>query len=1019
MPVNGPIEQLEALDAIVQQSFAAQPTLTSILTLRLRAQFPRWPDNLLPGQVWLGEHDLTHWIEQRWTTRLTPSERQSCYYVHEGRRHDLAALYAPLLVRFITLFCDQALTLYLDHLKRFWLARRPSTADQPLHAWLGVQRRAQWLAQLTLREQDGTLPDVATALAHTLLNHADHGQRQTLAAYQRPGVYTASLYQDDHIATFPGCFIITERDARGGYDASGAFTAPAADPFAVIDEQADAGSAVLYTLAFGLEAFDSLAALHLELAERLDDTRQAQALLAAFAPSDRDKLHSPDRLSFTEMHTELFSAGVEQLRQRQQRAVTDAWHAAWRKEQRRDIATLQASLAEAASVIPLINRQAGLRTRYGALLHRYMPQWMKNASATDQVLIYQSMQALALATAQAAAPGLPSLRSFAERRSLLAYANQQLASRLARQLGRQVDPDQVFITTRVPYQVGPLTPPTNPESSIPGRARPQAGETLQWVVVRRSLTELALENVERFDLSYLLTAHVSTADGAPIADLGAGAVQALVREVNIGDDYARHITHRLVTSPEGQSRRERHYQLSLAALRASALKAHIAGHLAADRQARGYQWLSTVLEHPAHIGRPTVLGHRIDVHNLLLAGTLVTGLLVVSPDVATAIPNVLLYTPDAPDSRVWREYSTRAAMLEDLATKPGLLAYVLGRVNLGGRDAVRRLLLSGHPGAMTQLRVIRGDFIAQGYLDEVDHVLSDSDALSTTTEESDRQARWNASLTVLEIITLILPSKVRIPLAVGRALLSLWNAVQSLKVDERIEGLRHLLTMLTYISDAAAGLVSGSFFTRTYRHLPLKPPSPINPNLAVGQEVTPLRYRIDGIYEEGVYEQRSADGGPSRYYIEDKAGRRYQVDFDGGRWLVVDARNPEAFYKSLVRRNAQGEWELPQDVRWDGLMPDLQAVARAASVEAITPPLAAPDAQGIIHHAGKVYLRLGEYLFCVKRSLREHRYVLRIPAQRQQLLNATLLLRRNLADDGWEIKVRQAGVVSHWLAFAP
>jgi hypothetical protein len=1003
----GDIERLEALDAELEQLLGHLPTLARFASERLHAQLPRLPAGLTLQQIGIAERSLQRWLESYWQTRQLPPADAVGYYLQDGQRHGLPASFTPLLVRWTTLLGSETWRLYTDSLKRFWRPRR--------HL-LKACRERQLRAELSLRRQDGTLPPQAGQLLDTVLAHPDARSRERLAARHRPGVYGLSLRAGTIHGVLTGSFILTQRDARGRYDPSGAFQVlPAGQPQPVPPDS-DAGLALLYSLAFGLECFDSLGALHQELAERLDDHRQGSLLLDCLTASERRALDNPDELLITEVHADWLDEGVTQLLQRQRRAVEQAWATAMTTPADCTFERLDAGLMQAAALMPLIDRQASLRTRYGALLEHYMPTWMKQAPPDAKVLIVQSMQALALATVKAAAPGLPSARTFAARSSLLAYAKAQLQAGLQQSTGQALDPDGIFISTTTAQQTGPLFVPTNPGHSIPGRLRPQAGDTLALQTRKRSLTELALENVGLLDFDYWLTARAFDRQGQPVAGLPPALIKRLVREVNVANGYANHIRHHLLDSAQAAWCREAHYRLSLARMRAESLKAYYAGHLGNDREARAYAWITTLLGHPQRAGRPQVHGHEIEIQSLSLAGAPLLGILVLSPAAAASIPHVVVYTPDAPDRRPWRVYRDRAALLTDFVCMPALRDYAVSRAALAEQQAVRRLLDTGQAATAVQLEVIGGDFLEQGYLAQVGRALVDSDARSTSTAEADLNTFWDLSLSVLDLIMLVLPGRALVPLALGRAMISCWDAKERLQAGDRSEGLHHLMLALTYLSDAGSGYANSAFFGRTWRHLPLKQPLPLNPNLASSTPPRNLRYRVDSIYREGIYEYVN-DGGLAQYFIEDKDGRRYEVDFDGESWLVVDERNPGAYFKAKVRKNATGEWVLPQDVRWDGLLPDLAELIRLTRLDPADVPRAEPDRQGIVHHAGQSFLHLGHHTFQIRQSLRDGRYRLLPAARGDTLRDATLLLRRTLGDDGWEIRVKQAGLISHWLAF--
>lgn len=989
------LEHLEALDTRLADCLSRQPDLTRILRLRFKDQFPRL--NLLPEQVMIGERTLPDVI----AARLQAPHLALPMPPAAPFPQDLW----PTLQRFIERFCEQLPRLLPDYHTRFWMSEA---------ATLQTLRLAQLRSEIALREQDRTLPASAIALLQRVLAHPDASARDALPASRRPGVYELHVRSAEQAVVLPCAFVLTQRDARGHPDPFGAFSVPPRTRPHTVEPSANAGIAVLYTLGFGLESFACLADLHQELTERLDDERQGRALLCGLAGADLELALNPDALLLVETFLPLVERGVQALIARQRDNLDEAMRAPVGAQ---DFAALHQRLAAAAQLLPLIDSKACLRTRYAALLEKHMPNWLKHSTNAHKIQLVQSMHHLALAVAKAAAPGVPSVVEYGQRDTLLAYARRQLLRDLRAVTGEDIDPDHIFISTTTAHQTGPLTVPTNPGSSIPGRAIDSTGPTLTLAGQRRTLTELALENVSYLDPTYWLTARVTRLSGELPATLTPSVLKGLVRRLNIGAHYPQYLRERLLHGPESEWRREAHRNLTQARLHAEALKAHHAKHLLPDRNHRGYQWINTVLQHPDSQTRPTVEGHVLQVSQLLLGGATVAGAWVVAPAAPHSVAALLLYTPDAPDRRAWREYPSRQALAGAWRADKALRTYLAQRVALGERERVKRLLEQANLAKLIDTQVIEGDFISQAYTAEVRQAIANSDALSTSTAESNRHLVWDSAVNLLELINVVLPAKVMLPLALARALWSCWNGIESFIEQHRDESLKHFMVMIAQLTDAGAAAVGTTFMARTLRRINLKPPMPINPQYAVSEALTSLRYRIDGQYQEGVYERRSADGGPSEYFMTDLHGRSYQVLFEGDKWTVRDARNPEAYFPSLIRRNSAGELELVSDVRWQGQTPDIQALMHRAALPHHALPEGTANAHGLLQVGNARYLRLGPYVFSVRQSLRAGRYLLLIPAERLQPLKATVLLQRNAQDSGWEVKVRQAGMVSEWLAF--
>ncbi|WP_407313177.1 dermonecrotic toxin domain-containing protein [Pseudomonas sp. nanlin1] len=1007
-----PIEQLEALEQRIEQTFDAAPSLLEILHIRLHDGFPRLPEAVRAQQLLVDGQPLTFWVQQRLATGRPLSLARPCTVSYPTERQQPPQSLRPEpLERLIELVGGSPRALFKDYLKRHWL----------IHRWQGQNLTARWRAalveqlqaQLRLREQDATLPPATATMLNQLITYPDAAARQALPANNRPGVYRIRLTSPANgwEVSLPGAYVVTQRDAMGFTDRFGAFSVPSKGAPAIISPRTDCGAATLHTLACGLEPFDSLSDLYDELAERFDDERQTQQLLAPLGRADRIQALRAQALELQELHRDVFTQTIADLRAWQDRQIDD-----WAGNSGPiSFVDMSSGLSQAIDPLGLINNKALLSTRYTALLEKNLPPWMKQASAQQKIDIMQALQALAAALALAANRGVPSLKQFAEPGQMLSYARERIKERLRADRGVEVDPDTITISVTTALQTGPIPPPTNPTSSIVGRARQQAGYPVTLTTRRYSLTELALTNVAGFDSDYALTARVSCPPGSDCSNLSPGYLQDLVRHLDIGDTYARFVKARLLHGKDAQWRQEHYRAITLARMHAEAIKARYAGHLLADRDERGYQWAAALLKQPDNTqGARSFAGHQLDIHQLLIRNATVSGVLVITSAASRSVPNLVVYTPDAPDRRAWREYRNGAQWLRNFKASPKLCEYVIARVALAHQADVRQWLSRGGAGSEVQLRKISGDFIHQQYRAEVQQVLANIDAQSTSTFEINVNQAWQLSLLLVEIASTVLPGKLLLPLALGRAFWTLWEGLDHVAQKRNSEALNSLLDSLAHSLDATSIALGSPFMARTLRKIPLKAPLLVNPSLSLEQTPPNLRFRVDGRYQEGVYEKVSTTGGPSEYFMEDRAGRTYQVLFDGEAWHVVDARNPDTLYKPMVRRTPGGDLEIISSVQWHGSTPDLPRLLEdyqrgdIAAVELDT------DDRGLATHHGALYVVLGTYVVAVRKSLREDRYQVLAPAP-QEGQPATILLRYDHAARHWEIKVKQAGVISAWL----
>ncbi|NOM71496.1 hypothetical protein, partial [Klebsiella pneumoniae] len=94
----------------------------------------------------------------------------------------------------------------------------------------------------------------------------------------------------------------------------------------------------------------------------------------------------------------------------------------------------------------------------------------------------------------------------------------------------------------------------------------------------------------------------------------------------------------------------------------------------------------------------------------------------------------------------------------------------------------------------------------------------------------------------------------------------------------------HAMAALSHSADGLSSFAGSPLMRRAMRGLPPQPPRPLPNTHEAAVDVSKLRYRIDGVHGEEVYEQINSVPGPDRYFVKDSQGRLYNVHFDGYRW---------------------------------------------------------------------------------------------------------------------------------------
>jgi len=859
-------------------------------------------------------------------------------------------------------------------------------------------RRAMMHAEVDLRVADQTLSAELASVMALFLDLPFAWQRRHQPLARRAQAYRPVLSHDSPAwrAALPGMFVIATGLAEGQD----------------LEIEHVTGPVLLWGLAQGIETYPSLRALHQELCERLDDPLQGAPLLQLLVGQPQiECARQADRLRYEWYADDPLQAQVEQLLDSQRLRLNHAWPTLPASQPEQAALALRKAMALEGEV----GSKALLDSRYAALLERNLPNWLRSASPQALAHIMQGMQELVAAGEQVAAPGILTLRQFQQRDTLQRWARQRVQDRLRNDLGLDVNPSAIRVNVTHTRQTGPWLNPLQPSSYVTWRGFEHVGgELIEAYRASYPLDELAVRNVAWFDYDYWLTARVTTTDGTALpAELDPHYIKALVRALNVGNSYASYLRTQLIGTSVGTWRLHAHSKVNRARMRAEVAKARYAGHLSKDWSERHYQWVQAVLSQPHNALRPRVAGHTVIARQLLIEGNTVQGLLLL----ASGSPNVssfVLYTPDAPDRRAWRSFSGPRALLRLLRDKPPLRTYLAQRLPLLPAAQVEKLLLKGRLGKVAQAPAIDDDLFLACYMAEVRALLAAADANSHSTAEVDAEQALKLGWTLLDLISILLPSKVMIPLALGRMALEIWNGVEAYREEDLNAMLSHTYNALSHFNDAGSSLVSTGLMRRVLRGMPKRPPLPLPLHLRVTPETSNLRYRIEGLYGEEVYEKASAIDGLSEYFVQDAQGRYYKVSFDGSRWRVVDPDRPDAYLAQPVKRLADGNWVIDSPLLWYDGLPDLGRLLDDCRLQVPVTGTAASEAKGLISTHEQLYLQTVGGQLPLRRHLLPGHYHLPIPGAANAGVVPWAVLRWQ--DGQWRIRLHQAGRSSDWLA---
>lgn len=887
---------------------------------------------------------------------------------------------------------------FFGDLAAFW--NDPVEAGHSRARQLRELRHEQLLAELELRLADQTLDYSHISLLRTSLELPLPWQRNHLPDTHRAQVYRPvfNLSSPHGRLPLPGVLVLVA-DAPEG---------------AVAEPATATGQALLCSVSHGVEGFANLAELHRELCERLDDPMQSRPMLQLLPRlQDQQLVRCADRLRYEWFTGDLVEHQATDVIDAQHQRLTIAWHAAWALDQNPDLPALKSTLSKQQSLTDLMGSQYALSTRYALLLEKHLPAWLRQSSTQSLTHIMQTIQELAGAITQAAAPGLLTLEAFGSRHHLLAWVRERLGKALRREFSIELPAEKICITVTLAHRTGPLINPLAPSGYVAVANRRHVGDTIELVTTTYRLDELALLNIGWFDVDYWLTARIHHEDGSTLESISAEGVKRLVRELDAGSGYIRYLRTHLLESPGARWRMQCHGNMNRARMRAEAAKARYARHFLNDTHERGYRWVKAVTDHPDNNWRPTIDEHRIAVRQLIIDGHTLQGALLLNAE-SDNQPSLVLYTPDAPDRRAWREYPDTRALLRTLRSTPSLRKYLIQRAPLADGKRLDKLVRKGRLGPYVQRPMINGNLFDALYKAQVHAMIAEADTNSRSNRELLGEYGLSTLRLVLDMISLVLPAPTMSALAFGRMSISLWDGFEALEKEDYAATFHHAMAALSHSADGLSSFAGSPLMRRAMRGLPPQPPRPLPNTHEAAVDVSKLRYRIDGVHGEEVYEQINSVPGPDRYFVKDSQGRLYNVHFDGYRWRVLDPRQPDAYAQLPIKRLRNGNWVVDSIVLWHDGLPDIAHLLEEVRLQQ---PLAGEPVAGDadLHDAGgQLYLQLGNHQLPVRRHLLAGQYHLLLPEKALGAVHAWAVLRQQGGQ--WRIRVRQPGRSSDWLA---
>ena len=605
--------------------------------------------------------------------------------------------------------CQQRLAKALDD---FWDNPPAPNRDRTVSEWLADELGAQLKAQADLHRLDGALSaPLYKAVADHALSAPDAASRATLAARDRPGVFSLSVTPKGWWSSVPrpAAVVLTQRDN-------------AADP----------GNTMLYRPGNPLEIYADLSTLKNSLT------------------GDEDPAH--DGVSITPVEEDFLAHLVADLRSVQKAAVSEALLNGPGEDEA--INAWMTRVDDAANLRDRLDLAGAMDERALRLYQKKLDDWLRgnpNITGRDRVAWWRAVQNLQTALEDTPQPPDPVTLASPE---ALRDRTRTLLAGFIKDRYSPVDPDQVSLSIRKQ-----IIDPNAPTGESPFGSGVALGRVKAIIDDRRSLTEWAMANLTPDERN---TAH-ATVEGP----LTFAQIVDVIERANVGS--------RLPAALQLAARAHQGEWMSLKGkhMRAQAWAAHISGDLRHDRDNTGLNLVLAALDSPTPEGRRQVNGHDVVVRQIQWGDSVLKELLVFGVKTFASRPSLTLYTPGAPDGKVFRDIDAgsdrelEAALVRTLTATLEMTRWLIAQLPLAEQadplaslvPASENLTLDEKIKKVTQptfswIRhrvqddfalnvaspVVKGDLLKALHETQITHALKTADALTVTNAERDSTA---------------------------------------------------------------------------------------------------------------------------------------------------------------------------------------------------------------------------------------------------------------------------------------
>ncbi|UZE18431.1 hypothetical protein LOY70_02215 [Pseudomonas sp. B21-054] len=486
---------------------------------------------------------------------------------------------------------EQLLTGALDE---FWDKPSDFSPDRSINDWLAHEFGRQLKAQADLHRLDATLGlPMHKALTEHALSALDAASRAKMAVSVRPGVYGLSATPEGWWSSVPmaGAVVLTQHDNAD-----------------------NPGSAILYSPGKPLQVYASLDALKTSL---IDDGDNAWA-----------------EVNITPMAEDFLARLVTDLRAAQKTAVSDALLNG--PGEGEEINAWMARVDAATNVRDRLDLAGAMDERALRLYQKRLDDWLRgnpHVTGNDRVAWWRAVQDLRITMLDTPPPPDPVTLATLE---ALQDRTRTLLAGFIKDRYPPVDPDQVSLSIRKQ-----LIDPHAPTGESPFGSGVALGQVKAIVDDRRSLTEWAMSNLTPDER---IAAH-TTVEGP----LSFAQIVEVIERANVGA--------RLPAALQLAARKHQVEWMSLKGkqMRAQAWAAHISGDFTHDKDNTGLNLVLAALGSPTPEGRSKVNGHEVVVRQIQWGDSVLKEMLVFGVKTFSSRPSLTLYTPGAPDGKVFRD----------------------------------------------------------------------------------------------------------------------------------------------------------------------------------------------------------------------------------------------------------------------------------------------------------------------------------------------------------------------------